>query len=752
MTIDKKHYLHDFREEAEEYFAKLNKNLLLLSSNPEQADDCFQHLKREAHNLKGSSRMLGLNEIEAITHNVEFILEALIDKKLIVSNLVINSLFNCFDLLQVLVERASREEKIEFDLAGVCANLEKIAKNEPGMEFFPAELKRIVEEFRKEKSQAGATGGTSSEEPNGESGKKETLKIKSAKVEELLGLVGEIIVDKIKNEELLNELRVLLLQLKEYSKLSRTVAKEYERDELAISSSGKFADLVEKIEKIEKRLKNYYKEDSNTLNHMSLLINKLQENVFRLRMLPISVLFETFPRAIYDLAQHFNRKIHLEIKGKETEFDKKIVEMMKEPLMHILRNAVDHGIEPEEKRKELHKTAEGSIVAGAWQEGDYVFISVEDDGAGIDPKVIRETAINKKIITQEEGQELSERELMYLVFRQGFSTSETITEVSGRGVGLDVVREKVEDLKGEVNLESKVGQGTRITIKLPLTLSSTSVLLFKCGERTFALPTANIEEIVRIGQREVKFVDGGPVAVLNRRIVPLIHLKDVLNLPSDDPGRAKEKDKYIIVVIAYGRQRRGFIIDALISEQKVVIKSLGEFVRKIRHVAGATILGNGDVVLLLHVPDLMRLINRGAEWNLMAKESKKNETAVLPPKKKILVVEDSLITREMEKNILETANFEVIESNNGVEALEKLALHKIQLIITDVQMPEMDGWQLVTELKRRKEYKNIPVIIVTSLEKTEDKKRGLELGVNAYVVKSDFDQGKLIAMVETFTG
>lgn len=745
MIVDKKKYLHDFHEEAGEYLSKLNENLLLLSKEPEH-QDYLSHLKREAHNLKGSARMLELVEIGTITHSIEFIFEALTDKRLTISPLLMDSLFNSFDLLQLLVEKGVRQEKIDLDIANISANLEKLGRNEPGMEFFPDELKGLIESVKRTLSNREHKQCQDIEPEN----KEGTLRVKSGKVEELLGLVGEVIVDKIKNEELLNGLRLLLMPMREHVKMSKIFAKELGSD-FETKSGITFQNLLEQIERIEKKLRGFYKEDVSTINHLSLIINKLQENVFRLRMLPISVIFETFPRAVYDLAQHFNKKITIEMRGKETEFDKKIVEMMKEPLIHILRNAIDHGIESEERRQELGKPTEGSLIISAWQEGDYVFISFEDDGTGIDPKMVKDVAIAKKVITQEEADELSERELMYLVFRQGLSTSTTVTELSGRGVGLDIVREKVEDLKGEINLDSTVGKGTKITIKLPLTLSSTSVLLVKCNERTFAVPTANIEEIVRINKDEIKYVDGGPVATLKRRIIPLAYLKDILNLPADEKKK-EEKEKYLVMVIAYGRQRKGFIVDTLLSEQKVVIKSLGEFIRKIRYIAGATILGNGDVVLLLHIPDLMRMTVARAARATQPEEVQTEDIGAEVVRKKVLLVEDSLITREMERSILASAGYEVFEAANGVEALEIITLNKIHLVITDLQMPEMDGWQFIGELKKKEEFKNIPIIVVSSLEKIEDKKRGLELGINAYIVKSDFDQRKLIEMVETFTG
>ncbi|MFH1289018.1 MAG: hybrid sensor histidine kinase/response regulator [bacterium] len=703
MSIDKRAFLNEFREEAKGYLLELNDNLLILGKNPCQLDS-LQKMRKGIHTLKGAARMLGFKEIAEITHSMEFIFEEAANKKIAVNSLIVNTLFICFDLLQILIEKLTAGESPELELNVICEGLIKISKNEPGMETFPEGLKIIVEKVAKKGKSSGITGNKMMP------GAEETIKVKSARIDKLLGLSGEIIIDKIKSEELLKRMRVLLADIE-----------------------------TKKMQGIESQARDCYKECEFMTNHMGLTIDKLQQEILSLRMLPLNTIFEIFPRAVRDIAQQYDKKISLEIRGGDAELDKKMLEDIKEPLMHIIRNAIGHGIETERDRKRMGKPDEGKIIITAWQEGSHVFITVEDDGKGIDPQLIKDTVIKKKIITQEEADELTEREIVYLIFSSNVSTTEEVNELSGRGVGMGIVKEKVEALKGEVNLESRINKGAKFIIKLPLTLSVTSALMLKSASKCFAIPSANIDVIAAVKPEDIKYVEEKPVITLGRRIIPLVDLKDALDLPEE--GTVLEKKKYFVVVISYKRQRKGFIVDEVISEDEIVIKNLGGYLGNVKNITGATILVNGDIVLLLNIPDLM------CAPIVEAKIFKKSAD-----QKTILIVEDSLTAREMERSILETIGYTVIVAGDGLEALERLALEKVDLVIADIQMPNMDGWELTRKLKQDEKYKNLPIIMVTSLENPEDKKKGIDLGANAYIMKSEFEQDRFVQLIETFIG
>lgn len=749
MGIDKKEFLNDFKEETKEYLAKLNTNLLILDKNPEQLDN-LQKMKKDIHTLKGAARMLGFKEVAEIAHSIEFIFEAVNNKNIVINPLVVNTLFAGFDLLQTLIDKLVKGENPKLEFAVICEGLNKISKKEQGMDSFPGELKVIIEKMKAGKEEIESKGendlscGASISEVMPDA--HETIKIKSIKIDELLGLSGEIVVAKIKSGELLRKLRTIRRDIKNYNRIVKLFSSEINSLLPDKNTNLKTNNLIKEIQGIENQTRGYYKEYETMTNHMNLIIDKMQEEILSLRMLPLNTIFEVFPRAVRDIAQQYNKKISLEIKGGKVELDKKMLEIIKEPLIHIIRNSIGHGIETEKDRKKLGKPEEGKIIITAWQEGNHVLITVEDDGKGIDPELVKETAIKKKIVTLEEANELSVREVIYLIFRPGFSTSAEVNELSGRGVGTEIVKEKVEELKGEVNIDSEVDKGTKFIIKLPLTLSITSAILVKAASICFAIPTANIDEIVKIKYEDIKYIEERPVINLERRIVPLVDLKAVLGLHAEETGLKKEK--LFIVIISYGRQRKGFIVEEVFSEGEVVVKNLGDYIGNIKNIAGATILVNGDIVLLLNVPDLMRA--PFSEARVFDVDIKKKEKKKIPEQKSILIVEDSLTTREMERSILETIGYKTLVAGNGVEALEILALKKVDLIITDVQMPVMNGWEFAGKVRQDKKYKDLPLIMVTSLDHPEDKKKGIEMGANAYILKSEFEQDKLLRLIETF--
>jgi two-component system chemotaxis sensor kinase CheA len=483
-----------------------------------------------------------------------------------------------------------------------------------------------------------------------------------------------------------------------------------------------------------------YRQVANDTLRMSLIIGELQEEIKRVRMLPLRTITVTFGRMVRDLAREQGKQISPTILGGETELDKRILEQIKDPLIHLLRNAVDHGLETPEARRQAGKPAEGQITLAASQQGHNIVIIMSDDGGGLDLAAIRLAAARRGLMTLAEAEKLSDAEAANLIFDPGLSTSKIITDISGRGVGLDVVRQNVEALQGILDVGSVPGQGTTFTLTLPLTLTSSHGLLVRSGEQIFALPLTTVERMLHVNGSDIASVSGKEAITYQHKPVALARLAELLELPI----RTRDSDRVTIVIIAVAEKRLGLIVDDLVGEQEIVIKNMGKQLAKVSGLAGATVLGSGQVILVLHAADLVKLAARARTSVTTGPEPRQSTEC-----KTILVVDDSITTRTLEKNILEAAGYRVRLATDGEEALAVLVTDgPPNLIVSDINMPRLDGFDLTHRIKQDSRYADIPVILVTSLDSPADKARGIEVGADAYIVKSRFDQGSLLETIE----
>jgi two-component system chemotaxis sensor kinase CheA len=486
-----------------------------------------------------------------------------------------------------------------------------------------------------------------------------------------------------------------------------------------------------------------YRQVSNDTMRLSLIINELQEEIKRVRMLPLSTITTTFGRMVRDLAREQNKQVTLTIEGGETELDKRVLEQIKDPLIHLLRNAVDHGMETPAERERSGKPAGGHIVLSASQQGNRIVITVSDDGFGLDLEAIRMSATRKGLLRMGEADKLSDAEVANLIFNSGLSTSKIITDISGRGVGMDVVRQNVEELHGTLEVEFEPNQGTTFTMTLPLTLASSRGLLVRAGEQILALPLTSVERMLQIGTSSIASVEGKEAITYQGKPIAVARLADLLELPP----KPSDADKLTVVIVAVAEKRLGLIVDDLVGEQEIVIKNLGKQLAKVAGFAGATLLGSGQVILVLHVADLIKLAARAKPRILTPTAD--TDHREMDQQKTILVVDDSITTRTLEKNILEAVGYEVKLATDGKEALGVLATDGLpHLIVSDINMPRLDGFELTSRIKQDTRYADIPVILVTSLDSPADKARGIEVGADAYIVKSSFDQGNLLDTIE----
>jgi two-component system chemotaxis sensor kinase CheA len=481
--------------------------------------------------------------------------------------------------------------------------------------------------------------------------------------------------------------------------------------------------------------------------------DNLLHDVKEMHLLPFSSLLEIFPRFTRELARDQGKQVELVIQGGEIEIDRRTLEEMKDPLMHLLRNCMDHGIEQPAMRQDKGKPACGNItVAIAQKDGGKIEIMVSDDGAGIDAAKVKVAARKLNLVAAEEAEKLGEQEAQALIFHSGISTSQIITDISGRGLGLAIVREKVERLGGVVVLESghdgqthggmKHEGGTTFRITLPLMLATFRGVLVRAGEHYFVIPALSVERVTRVAKQDIRTVENRATISLDGQAVALVSLGDALELPRQS-STANTSAQVAVVVLGTGRQRVAFQVEEILGEQEVLVKTLGRQLTRVRNVAGASVLGTGQVVAVLNVPDLLKSAVKQAAPPPVAAE-----THGVAEKQSILVVEDSITSRALLKNILESAGYRVTTAVDGVDAYTTLKTGTFDLIVSDVEMPRMDGFDLTAKVRADKQLAGLPVVLVTSLESREHRERGIDVGANAYIVKSSFDQSNLLEVVQ----
>ena len=754
-----------FKAETEEHLTKLDNGLVELEKQPDNVE-LVKDLNREVHTLKGSARVFGFSEIEDIAHRIEDIFDEVAGKRAVFSSFFAERIFKGLDAIRTILEKIVKGKEIDVDASDICRELEACISGTQGIR-----IQRKRERGRKGEKEAVETqekvgqgkeherGRTQDEvvdrmseavAPHTSAQMEEYIRVPLSRVDKLLYLVGEVVINKMKAS-------VIIAQTKRLSKLSKEVQKSISTLNEVIKKDfspqdGEVTKLLSQcdaqMQKLREHTLNLYDHVSTQAFHLDPVIDELQANMKKVKLLPLSTIFDGFPRMVRDIASQQGKEVNLVISGEETELDKKVLEGIKTPLIHILRNCIDHGIEGPDVRVALGKKRCGTIKVSAFHEADNVVITVEDDGRGMDIDEIKQTALKKRLVSNYDLEERTDKEILNIVFMNGYSTSPVVTDVSGRGMGLDIVMRDITNLKGRVILDTQKNRETKFTLVLPLTIAIIQVLLVEVQNMVFALPMLPIIESVKVNMNDVSTMDGRMAIQFREHIVPLVRLNEVLELPParDEGGKAKEE---MLVVIATNLDRRlGFIIDKIVGEEEVFIKSLGKHLGKVKNVSGAIIMPTGEVVVVLDIADLIA----HSALSLSPVTGKRDASKAKRKEKRILVVEDAFSTRELEKSILLTHGYLVDTAVDGLDALNRMTDTRYDLIVSDVEMPRMDGFELCRTLKKKEEYKGIPFVMVTALQKEEDKRRGIEVGAAAYIVKSAFEQTNLLDTIERLVG
>ena len=722
--IDTSVFIGKFVEEARDRLKALGAALLRLEQAPGATADIAEAL-RESHSIKGSALMLGLTDISQITHHLEDLFVAAKTNPSVLDGSAFDLIFRGVDQVGLRVEQLAHGEMNAIEVGGVCAELAAVLDPKARLAPPPPEQK------------SDAAAGTQPRAPE----QRQSLRVPIEKLEQLAHLAPEMVVQSLKAFERHTELRRLERTL---SRLRDRVREARLTPETAdIDRGAQLAEYADALDSVTRRMREFLVSFSDDRVRLNLITEELRQNVIELTMLPVSSVFDAFPRAVRDLARSFDKEIELTIRGRETELDKKIIEQISEPLIHLIRNAADHGIESQADRQRSGKSPVGQLTLSAEQQGNRILIALKDDGGGIDMQKLRAVAVERGIATAADVDRWPPERVLDLIFMAGLSTRAAATDVSGRGVGMDVVRSVVERLGGTVRVQSERGKGSSFTLNLPLSLALLRVVLLEAGEELFALPTVAIRRILQVGAAEIGQLQQGPVAEVDGENIPLTSLSSMLQVPAS-PSAGRQT-----VIVAEGSEGRfGILVDAVHEEQELVFKELRGPLRKQRTFTGAALLGNGDIVPILDVNALFDLASRRPSGDVVPMVPRR----AAPRVSRVLVVDDSLVAGELQKNILLAAGYESEIASDGVDAIECLHRKEWDLVVADVDMPRMTGFELTERIRADEQLRDIPVIIVTSRDTVDDRRRGFEVGADAYVLKREFDQTQLLDTVRRLIG
>lgn len=479
----------------------------------------------------------------------------------------------------------------------------------------------------------------------------------------------------------------------------------------------------------------FLEELNQVVSAVSVVTTDLQLAVMKTRMIPVGKVFNKFPRMVRDLSRELNKNIELEISGEETELDKSIVEEIGDPLVHIIRNSCDHGVEMPEDRVKVGKPEGGVIKLKAYNEGNHIVIEVADDGKGLNADALKQKGIEKGVISEREADSMTDKEAYAIIFKAGFSTAQKVSNISGRGVGMDVVKTNIEKLNGIIDVDSEFGKGMTLKLKIPLTLAIIQALLVIVQEECYAIPLASVLETVRVGQDEIYSVEGKSVLRLRNEVVSLVRLGDIFGVDSV----FQNTEEAYVVVIGLAENKIGVIVDFLVGQEEIVIKSLGYYLSGTEGIAGATVRGDGKITLIVDVAAMMNMAKH-IKVNVAQKAQESIATAkqkTSPSDYTVLIVDDSKVDRTIMQKALHPLGINVIEAVDGLQALEiiKAGDKQFDAVLVDIEMPKMDGYTLASEIRKYNKFKTLPLIAVTSRTSKTDRMRGVEAGMTEYITK-----------------
>ena len=763
---DMKEIMEDFLIEAFELIEQIDHDLVELEANPEDLE-LLNRIFRVAHTVKGSSSFLNFDVLTELTHHMEDVLNKARKGELKITPDIMDVVLESVDMMKGLLESIrdnGSDAAAGIDIKNICVRLTQISEGEapsaaaeapaapapepvkepepvaPAEEAAPevsdaelsklsdseveAEIERLLKVRKAEDQARRASKGIAPKSPEEIAPATSAAPAPAPKPAPSRERDADKKVPAASSSSAVAQEQTIRVEVKRLDHLMNLIG------ELVLGKNRllKIYDDVEERYEGEK----FLEELNQVVSSLSLVTTDIQLAVMKTRMLPIAKVFNKFPRMIRDLSRELGKQIDLEISGEETELDKSIVEEIGDPLVHIIRNSCDHGIEDPETRKAMGKPEKGLVQLKAYNEGNHIVVEIVDDGKGLDADMLKAKSIEKGIITEREADAMSEKEAFGLIFKPGFSTAAKVTNVSGRGVGMDVVKTNIEKLNGIIDIESEVGKGTVMKLKIPLTLAIIQSLLVGTQEEFYAIPLASVLETVRVPIDDIYTIDGKNVLRLRDEVLSLVRLSDVFGVEKAFDGG----DQTYVVIIGVAEAKLGIIVDTLVGQEEIVIKSMGDYLQNIPGIAGATIRGDGRVTLIIDVGAMMEMA-KDIKVDIRAEIEDSTKAKEKPSDYKVLIVDDSKMDRTIMQKALEPTGVTIVEATNGVEALNivKSGEHSFDAILIDIEMPRMDGYTLAGEIRKYSKYRNLPLIAVTSRTSKTDRLRGVEVGMTEYITK-----------------
>jgi chemotaxis protein histidine kinase CheA/ActR/RegA family two-component response regulator len=783
-----------FIEEAADLISNIESDLIELEKIPE-SEILLANLLRNLHTLKGSSMMAKYEKIGELSHKLEDYFEIYKRQTSDVKQEMLNPAFTMIDLIYEIFDsiKAGKEEIAP----QFTAKLAEIDNKLFLFQNYDIKAEKTQSIVHTDKEETTAIAKTVPDEDN-------IIKINTSYLDGLVNMATELIVNRTELTTYFENLKKLIATIEEEKKQIRNAEnliediiedREYEKQkngqaDIADESSGvgfkedgdiqnlssSFKKLSNDINSITTELNKLSYGFEKNINRISNLSKVLHNDILKARMVPIEYLFDRFPRAVRDLARTQDKNIKLVIEGNETEMDRAIVEALSDPVLHLIRNAVDHGIESQKERADLNKNKTGKIILRARQDKSQVVIDIVDDGRGIDLNTIKERIIRNQLATEENVEQMSEAEVLDYIFYPEFSTRDEATEISGRGIGLDVAANQIQKLKGNIRIKTEKNAGTTFSIRVPLTLVVSQALIIRSYGQSIAIPIMAVQESVDIDKDNILVDDNKKYIQVRGKLLPFITISEILNFEKEQIGALDHEIALILhdagVSIALG-------IKEITGRQEIVIKALGSHLQNVEYVAGGAILGNGEVALILDYAAIIRTIEFQFFGNVtdtysikkahkkkektkpeevkLQKEKKSKPTAKKSiPKKmiknrkpRILIVDDSSSVRNFVGSVLEREGFETLKSSDGITAIDKIENEEVDLVITDLEMPKMHGFELITKIRDQKKFDNMPIVILTGRAGQDKHKKGKELGANAFIIKP-FKESDLLNVLAEF--
>jgi len=743
MAIDREKFIKKYIDEALEILSAVETLIFDIKDGVSVEDD-LSTLLRSLHTLKGTSRMLEFKRIEELSHSLESVFVAIREQRIGFSENALKLILSSLDLLKEGINVLQNTKDDNIEIGEYVKNLSLLAANEEyslpkteksaSIKKQPVEKEAVLPQTAEtaeappvEKEAANKTQVAEKRKDT----KTESIRVPLEKIDEIIKSIASLHTLEISAKSLSQNSIEITKLMKDFSK-SFKENKKYDPVQAA-----NFRKLERMGGRLNSALKNYFIDAENS-------IRTAYDKVISLRTLPISTIFDSYPRYVYNLSQELGKKVKLNIEGQENEIDKNIIETISEVFIHLVRNALDHGIETPQERIAAGKNETGKVSIICSRESGNMKIIISDDGRGIDLEKIRQKAVRSGFVAEAAAAGLSKEELINLIFQSGFSTSGNLSNVSGRGVGMDVVRECIESLKGSILVDSVKGEGAKFTIIVPLSIAALMGFPIECNGMKFIIPANFVEAIMLLNRDEIITVVDKPEIKYNDRIIKLYYLSQILQIKTDVVGSS---DILFVVIIRSYDDIAAIAVNNIDSMRAVILKTMPAFMENMGIFSGIVLNEDYEMVSVLHIPTVIKMAKR-----IKTLDIKKHAIEFEKLKKSILVVDDSLPIREIESEILSSEGYVVDTAADGAQALKAAKTNHYDLICTDLNLPVMDGFMLIENLKKNEDLSKIPIIVISSMDNEEEQKRTFQLGASRYIVKNSFNNHNLLEAVNSLVG